>query len=84
MTKKIVQKKEANTLKSRFWLFPNSLARLLVETAHMILAIYTAFALPLLVSFGLEFKGVFFVMEIVCFVEGVVYSFLQLRIADYQ
>lgn len=71
-------------VKKRFWLYPNSLARMIIEVTHFFLIVYSAFTIPLIVTFDLELGIGFYYMEIVCLAEGIVYSLLQLRVAEYE
>ncbi len=81
-----MKRKEQHALlkKKRFWVDPNSRNRILVEIIHLILINYSAFALPIIASFDVKLHGFWLVMEIFCFIEGIIYSACQLRVAQYE
>jgi len=68
---------------ARFWIDPNGKNRARLELIHFLMIIYSAFYLPIISGFDQEISGVFFVGEVACLVEAIVYNILQFRITCY-
>jgi len=85
LSKLALSKKLEEAMNERkFWLLPNSPARLALELVHFLLILYSAFALTIYVCFKRDLSGFPIVMEFVCLFEWIIYSICQLRIAQYE
>ena len=78
-----IQKANAALFKKKYFLLPNSNRLIVFEALHLILIIYSTFALAIRVGFDLKLKGFLLVMELLALLENVVYIVVQLRTAQY-
>lgn len=68
----------------KFWMRPNSIARLSIELVHLAMILYSAFALSVIVCFKIDMDGIPLYLEYICLGEFIFYSICQLRIAQYE